>query len=49
MAFMLAACTYGFGQHIANITTPNRLMTMKVRWKLSLAAALYVYVVVTES
>ncbi|OQD63474.1 hypothetical protein PENPOL_c009G06393 [Penicillium polonicum] len=30
MAFMLAACTYGFGQHIANITTPNRLMTMKL-------------------
>ncbi|CAI7625263.1 unnamed protein product [Penicillium palitans] len=29
MAFMLAACTYGFGQHIANITTPHRLMTMK--------------------
>ncbi|CAI7668224.1 unnamed protein product [Penicillium crustosum] len=29
MAFMLAACTYGFGQHIANITKPNRLMTMK--------------------
>ncbi|KGO53572.1 Histidine phosphatase superfamily, clade-1 [Penicillium expansum] len=29
MAFMLASCTYGFGQHIANITTPNRLMTMK--------------------
>ncbi|KAJ5588509.1 hypothetical protein N7537_011187 [Penicillium hordei] len=30
MAFMLAACTYGFGQHIANITTPHRLMTMKL-------------------
>ncbi|OQD95217.1 hypothetical protein PENSOL_c021G01676 [Penicillium solitum] len=29
MAFMLVACTYGFGQHIANITTPHRLMTMK--------------------
>ncbi|KOS45439.1 hypothetical protein ACN38_g3654 [Penicillium nordicum] len=30
MSFMLAACTYGFGQHIANITTPHRLMTMKL-------------------
>ncbi|CAI7614805.1 unnamed protein product [Penicillium viridicatum] len=30
MALMLAACTYGFGQHIANITTPHRLMTMKL-------------------
>ncbi|CAI7567330.1 unnamed protein product [Penicillium discolor] len=30
MAFMLAACTYGFGQHIANITTPHRLMTLKL-------------------
>ncbi|KAF9252097.1 hypothetical protein DTO006G1_2844 [Penicillium roqueforti] len=30
MAFMLASCAYGFGQHIANLTTPHKLMTLKL-------------------
>ncbi|KAJ5891764.1 uncharacterized protein N7473_007992 [Penicillium subrubescens] len=30
MAFMLASCTYGFGQHIANLTRPNRKITLKL-------------------
>ncbi|CAP92218.1 Pc13g11490 [Penicillium rubens Wisconsin 54-1255] len=30
MAFMLGACAYGFGQHIANLTAPNKLMTLKM-------------------
>ncbi|KAJ6167640.1 hypothetical protein N7497_000483 [Penicillium chrysogenum] len=30
MAFMLGACAYGFGQHIANLTAPNKLMTLKL-------------------
>lgn len=31
MAFMLASCTYGFGQHIANLTKENKAKTLKVR------------------
>ncbi|OOQ87872.1 integral membrane protein [Penicillium brasilianum] len=30
MTFMLASCTYGFGQHITSLTRPNRLMTLKL-------------------
>ncbi|KAJ5794664.1 hypothetical protein N7457_001263 [Penicillium paradoxum] len=30
MALMLASCAYGFGQHIANLTTSNKLMTLKL-------------------
>ncbi|KAK3393920.1 hypothetical protein B0H63DRAFT_30854 [Podospora didyma] len=29
-ALMMAACTYGFGQHIANLSRPNKLMTLKL-------------------
>jgi hypothetical protein len=31
MAFMLASCSYGFGQHIANLTPQNKIMTLKVK------------------
>ena len=27
---MMVACEYGFGQHIANLSRPNKLMTLKV-------------------
>ncbi|KAJ5982847.1 hypothetical protein N7481_004946 [Penicillium waksmanii] len=30
MALMLASCTYGFGQHVANLTTENKAKTLKV-------------------
>ncbi|CAG8907933.1 unnamed protein product [Penicillium egyptiacum] len=30
MALMLSSCAYGFGQHIANLTPPNKLMTLKL-------------------
>ncbi|KAJ5541011.1 hypothetical protein N7494_006087 [Penicillium frequentans] len=30
MVFMLASCAYGFGQHIANLTEKNRIMTLKL-------------------
>ncbi|KAK4187890.1 Satratoxin biosynthesis SC1 cluster protein 4 [Podospora australis] len=30
MGLMVASCTYGFGQHIANLSKPNRLMTLKL-------------------
>ncbi|KAJ5241826.1 uncharacterized protein N7469_000153 [Penicillium citrinum] len=30
MAFMLASCTYGFGQHIANLTKENKAKTLKL-------------------
>ncbi|KAJ5439716.1 uncharacterized protein N7458_010714 [Penicillium daleae] len=30
MAFMLASCVYGFGQHIKNLARSNRLMTLKL-------------------
>ncbi|KAF3019391.1 hypothetical protein E8E14_012195 [Neopestalotiopsis sp. 37M] len=30
MAFMLASCSYGFGQHIANLTPQNKIMTLKM-------------------
>lgn len=30
MAFMLASCSYGFGQHIANLSPSNKIMTLKV-------------------
>ncbi|CAG7946893.1 unnamed protein product [Penicillium nalgiovense] len=30
MALMLESCAYGFGQHIANLTAPNKLMTLKL-------------------
>lgn len=33
MAFMLASCAYGFGQHIANLTEQNRKTTLKVSSK----------------
>ncbi|VBB71324.1 Putative protein of unknown function [Podospora comata] len=29
-ALMVASCAHGFGQHIANLTKPNRLMTLKL-------------------
>ncbi|KAK0630307.1 hypothetical protein B0T17DRAFT_488588 [Bombardia bombarda] len=29
-ALMLAACEYGFGQHIANLSRPNKLVTLKL-------------------
>ncbi|KAM7197765.1 hypothetical protein V8F20_006438 [Naviculisporaceae sp. PSN 640] len=29
-ALMIAACNYGFGQHIANLTPTNKLMTLKL-------------------
>ncbi|KAK4173787.1 hypothetical protein QBC36DRAFT_348456 [Triangularia setosa] len=29
-ALMVASCTYGFGQHIGNLTKPNKLMTLKL-------------------
>ncbi|KAK4231674.1 integral membrane protein [Podospora fimiseda] len=35
---MMAACSYGFGQHIANLTRPNKLMTLKLFY---VAQALY--------
>ncbi|KAI1851326.1 hypothetical protein JX266_003401 [Neoarthrinium moseri] len=30
MAFMLAACSYGFGQHMANLSPANKIMTLKM-------------------
>ncbi|KAJ5382533.1 hypothetical protein N7517_000444 [Penicillium concentricum] len=30
MAFMLGSCAYGFGQHIANLTAPHKIMTLKL-------------------
>ncbi|KAJ6180916.1 hypothetical protein N7519_011377, partial [Penicillium mononematosum] len=30
MALMLGSCAYGFGQHIANLTATNKLMTLKL-------------------
>ncbi|KAK3937530.1 integral membrane protein [Diplogelasinospora grovesii] len=29
-ALMLASCEYGFGQHITNLSKPNKLMTLKL-------------------
>ncbi|KAI0153789.1 integral membrane protein [Pestalotiopsis sp. NC0098] len=30
MAFMLASCSHGFGQHIANLSPSNKIMTLKM-------------------
>jgi hypothetical protein len=48
MALMLGSCAYGFGQHIANLTAPNKLMTLKVRFGIALDVALQFYVVATD-